>query len=240
MKRITRKNLKSDKFAQEVSTIWDWMADHKDEVVRYGAIGLAVLLVAGGIFYYIRYQAGVRAEALAAALRIDLSNVGAGQPQPGMMQFATQEEKDKAWAKAFTEVAVKYHGTQEGAIAAMYIASDDADKGKLAEAEKSYRDVMDSAPKPYNSMGEMSLAETLDAEGKTADAEKILRNLTQNPSATVSKEEATIQLGLVIGRCNQDEARKMLEPLRTGRTAVSRAAVQALGDLAQNPGTCNK
>jgi predicted negative regulator of RcsB-dependent stress response len=237
VKRITRKNLKSDKFAEEVSTIWDWVAEHKDETIRYGAIALAVLLVAGGIFYYIRYQAAAREDALAAALRIDNSNVG-GQPQPGMMQFATQDEKDKAWVKAFTEVATKYHGTQEGAIAEMYLASSQCDKGDLAGAEKRYRDIADSAPKPYAAMAKVSLAQTLDAEGKTDEAEKVLKDLIAHPAITVSKEEATIQLALVVGRCHQDDARKMLEPLRTGRTAVSRAAVQALGDVAQE--TCNK
>ena len=237
MKRITRKNLKSDKFAQEVSTVWDWTAEHKAEVIRYGAIGLAVLLVAGGIFYYIRYQANVREQALANALRIDGANVG-GQTQPGMMQFATQDEKDKAWQKAFTDLAAKYHGTQEGAIAELYLASADADKGNLKNAESRYRDVADSAPKAYAAMARLSLAETLDAEGNTGEAEKILRDLVAHPAVTVSKEDATIQLAMLIGRCNQDEAKKMLEPLRTGRTAVSRAAVQALGDLANQ--TCPK
>lgn len=232
MKRITRKNLKSDPFAQEVSTIWDWTGAHKDEVLRYGGIALAVVLVVAGIFYYLRYQAGVREEALSNALRIDGANVG-GQPQPGMLQFATQDEKDKAWQKAFTDVAAKYHGTLEGSIAEMYLASASADKGDLASAEKRYLDVVDSAPKAYASMARMALAQTYEAEGKNGDAEKILRDAVSHPTVTVSKEEATIELALLIGKTNQDEARKMLEPLRTSRTAISRAAVQALGDLGQ-------
>lgn len=231
MKRITRKNLKQDKFAQEVTTIWDWTAEHKEEVIRYGSIGLAVILIAVGIFYYFRYQAGVREEALSNALRIDGANVG-GQPQPGMMQFNTQDEKDKAWEKAFTEVAAKYHGTQEGSIAEMYLASAAADKGDLAGAEKRYQDVVDSAPKAYASMARMALAETYEAEGKNPEAEKILRDAMNHPTITVSKDEATIQLALLTCKSNPDAARKMLEPLRTSRTAISRAAVQALGDCA--------
>jgi predicted negative regulator of RcsB-dependent stress response len=232
LKRITRKNLKSDPFAQEVSTIWDWIGEHKDEVIRYGSIGLAVVLIAAGIFYYVRYQAGVREDALANALRIDGANVG-GQPQPGMLQFATQDEKDKAWDKAFADVAAKYHGTQEGAIAEMYLASQSADKGDLAAAEKRYLDVVDSAPKAYASMARLALAETYEAEGKNTEAEKILRDAMNHPTITVSKDEATIQLAMLIGKTNPDEARKLLEPLRTSRTAISRAAVQALGDLGQ-------
>ena len=232
MKRITRKNLKSDKFAQEVSTIWDWAAENKDEVVRYGSIGVAVILLVFGIFYYVRYEAGVREEALAAALKIDGANVG-GAPQPGMMQFATPEERDKAWQKAFNDLASKYHGTQEGSIAQMYLASADADKGDLASAEKRYLDVVNSAPKAYASMARIALAETYEAEGRDSEAEKILRDAMAHPTVTVSKEEATIQLAMLIGKTNQDQARKMLEPLRTSRTAISRAAVQALGDLGQ-------
>lgn len=232
MKRITRKNLKSDKFAQEVSSIWDWTGEHKAIVVRYGSIALVVVLLAAGVFYYMRYQAGARQDALAAALKIDGANVG-GQAQPGMMQFATQDEKDKAWQKAFNDVAGKYHGTQEGAIAEMYLASAAVDKGDLPGAEKRYLDVVNTAPKPYASMARIALAQTYDADGKTAEAEKLLRDAVAHPTVTVSKEEATIQLAMLIGKSNPDEARKMLEPLRAGRTAVSRAAVQALGDLGQ-------
>jgi len=230
--RKTRKNLKSDKFAQEVTSIWDWMGEHRTEVTRYGSVALAVVLVAAGIFYYVRHQANVREDALGAALRIDNAGVGAN-PQPGMLNFATQQEKDQAWQKAFTDVATKYHGTQEGAIAEMYLASAANDKGNLAEAEKRYKDVMDSAPAPYASMAGVALAQAYAADGKTDEAEKLLREYIAHPTVTVSKDEATIELANVIAKTKPDEARKMLEPLRADRTAVSRAAVQSLGDIAQ-------
>jgi predicted negative regulator of RcsB-dependent stress response len=231
--RKTRKNLKSDKFAQEVTSIWDWTAEHKIEVLRYGSIAVAVVLIAAGIFYYMRYQANTREEALAAALRIDNAGVGAN-PQPGMLNFNTQDEKDKAWQKAFTELASKYHGTPEGAIAQIYLASAAADKGNLAEAEKRYKDVLDNAPKAYASMAGVALAQVYEGEGKNDQAEKLLRDYVTHPTVTVSKDEATIQLAMLIAKKNPDEARKMIEPLRTSMsTAVSRAAVQALGDIAQ-------
>lgn len=232
MDRKTRKNLKSDKFAQEVTSIWDWAAAHKAEVIRYGSLTVAVVLIAAGIFYYMRYQANAREEALAAALRIDNAGVGPN-PQPGMLNFATQDEKDKAWQKAFTDLATKYHGSQEGSIAEMYLASAAADKGNLAEAEKRYKDVMDSAPKAYSSMAGIALSQVYAAEGKTDEAEKLLRDYIAHPTVTVSKDEATIQLAELIARKNPDQARKMLEPLRADRTAISRAAVQALGDIDQ-------
>ena len=41
----------------------------------------------------------------------------------------TSRATDKARSKALTDVATKYHGSAEGSVAAMYQASDAADKG---------------------------------------------------------------------------------------------------------------
>lgn len=234
MDRKTRKNLKTDKFAYEVTHTFEFLSDHGAEVKKYGAIALVVVAAAAGIFFYMRHQATVREEALTQAMRIDEATAAAPAPQPGTLNFPTPEAKEAARSKAFSELAAKYHGTQEGAIAALYLSSDAADKGNLPEAEKRYKDVVDSAPKAYSSLARMSLAAVYEAEGKTAEAEKLLRAAVANPSITVSKEQATIQLALLISKTNPAEARKLLEPLRTQRTAVSRAAVQALGDISQN------
>jgi len=230
--RHTRKNLKSDKFAQEVTHTFEFVSEHRNEVARYGSIAVAVILVGLAIFFYIRHQESVREDALAQAMRIDLAIVGAPNPnQPGALIFATAEEKDKARQKAFVDLASKYPGTQEGAIGSFYMASDAADKGNLPQAEKLYKDVMDSAPKAYAALARMALVQVYEAEGKNPEAEKLLRVAVANPTATVSKEQATIQLAVLQAKNDPCGARKALEPLRTERTAISRAAVQALGDI---------
>lgn len=233
MDRRTRKGLKTDKFAQEVSQGWDWVAEHQTEVMRYGAIALVVIALAVGIFYYNRHQTVVREDALADALHIDDATVG-GNPSPGMLSYATQPEKDQARTKAFSDIATKYHGTQEGAIAAFYLASDVADKGNLVDAEKRYLDIIDSAPKDYAAMARLSLAQVYAGEGKMADAEKVLRYAIAHPTPTASKDAATIALARLLEKSNPAEARKLVDPLKTQRSAVSRAAVGVLGDLAQN------
>lgn len=234
MDRKFRKQIKSDRFAQEVTHTFDWVGHHKALVTRYGSIALAVVLVVAGIYYYVRYQAARREDAYAQAVRIDNATVGAAQPPaPGGLTFATEDQKDKARAKAFGDLTAKYHGSAEGAIAEMFLASDAADKGDLAGAEKMYKDVMDSAPEAYASLARVSLAHVEAAEGKQADADKLLRDAVAHPSVTVSKEDATIQLGRLISKDQPDEARKLLEPLRTSpRAAVSRAALTALGEIA--------
>lgn len=232
MNRYTRKNLKSDKFKEEVTHGFEWITDHKELAIRYGSIVGAVLIVTLGTYLYIHHESSAREDALAAAIKIDNASVGTPNPQtPTAMNFPTADAKETARIKAFSEVAAKYHGSQEGAIAEMYLASDAGDKGNTAEAEKRYKEVMDSAPKPYASLARLSLAQVYQSEGKTDEAEKLLREAVNNPTIAVSKEDATIQLALLLAKTKPDEARKMLEPLRTSRTPVSRAAVEALGQV---------
>jgi predicted negative regulator of RcsB-dependent stress response len=166
-------------------------------------------------------------------MRVEDSQVS-NNPVPPNLTFKTVEEKDQAWNKAFTDLATKYRGSREGAIGGIFLASKAADKGNLPEAEKLYKDVVDSAPSDFASMASLSLASVYAAEGKQAEAEKLLRDLIKNPTTLVSKEEASIDLAGILMKTNPTEARKVLEPLRVGRSAVSRAAVTMLGNLPQN------
>jgi predicted negative regulator of RcsB-dependent stress response len=229
--RQTRKDLKTDKFAEDVFDIFDWASVHKAEVARYGAILVVVVLIVVGVVYYNRGQAAAREEALAKALRIDDATTGE-VVQPANMHFDTEAEKDKARIQAFTELSAKYSGTQEAAVADMYLGSYAVDAGNLAEAEKRYKKVVDDGPKAYAGLARLSLAQVYSSEGKMADAEKVLRDAIANPSLTVSKEHATIVLGQLLAQSNPAEAHKLLDPLRTSpRGAISRTAITDSANL---------
>jgi predicted negative regulator of RcsB-dependent stress response len=232
--RITRKQLKSDKVAEEIKHTRQFLNAHPDEVKRYGAIAAAVLVVAAGIFFFTRYQDNARKTALEAALHLDDGVVGPVQNEViGQINFPTQDAKDKALKEAFGNLSAKYRGTQEGAIGALYLGASTADKGDLKAAEQIYKEAADSAPAPYASVAKMSLAQIYASNGQTADAEKLLRGLIDKPTVFVSKEEATIVLAQLLLRSNPQEARKLLEPLRNSRTSVSSKAIATLGLIPQ-------
>ena len=230
MDRHTRKDLKTDKFVREVGHTVDYLSHHRAQAVRYGLIGLAVLVVAGGVYLYMGRQTTLREEALSAALRIDDATVG-GNATPAILNFPTAEEKQKARVKALTDLVAKYPGTAEGSYAAIYLATDAADRGDLPDAEQRYRKVMEKGPSSYAGLARLSLVEVLIAEGKLEDAKKVLREAVAKPTATVSKEQSTVMLATLIGKTDPCEARKLLEPLRTERSTVSRAAIQAMGEV---------
>jgi len=228
--RITRKELKTDKFALEVGHTVDFFEEHQREIVRYGAAALAVAAIVVLIFMYRGHEHTVRQEALAKAM--DIQEAPVGQASPGAaISFPTQEAKDKETVKAFSDLAAKYSGTDEGYIAEYYLGCMAADQGKLGDAEKRFTSVAENAGKKYASLAKLSLGQLYFAEGKADLGEKTLRALIANPTVFVSKEQATIVLAKMLAPTKPAEARKLLDPLRIMAGPVSQTALQAYGEL---------
>jgi predicted negative regulator of RcsB-dependent stress response len=231
--RQTRKELKTDKFAEDVFDVFGWASAHKTEVVRYGAVAIAVVLIAVGVTYYNRSQATAREEALSQALRVEDATTGA-TVEATSRHFDTDAEKTKAKMQAFTDLSAKYSGTQEGAIADMFLASYAVDSGNQDEAERRYKRAVDNGPNAYASLARIALSQIYISEGKTADAEKVLRDAIAHPSATVSKEQAQLALGELLSKSNPTEAHALLDPLRTSaRGTISRTAIVSSSKIAQ-------
>jgi predicted Zn-dependent protease len=228
--RITRKQLKSDRFAVEVEHTVEYVAEHKKQVLRYSLAALVVLLIASGIYFYRGQQHAARQEELAKAIQIQEAPVSPPQPT-GSLSFATQDEKNKQATKAFSDILAKYPGTDEGTIAANYLGAIAVDQGKLTDAEKYFKQAVDSGSKTYKPVAKLSLAQVYIAQGRAADGEKLLRDIIANPSILVSKQEATIALARAIANTRPEEARKLLEPLKSQPGAASQIAITASSEI---------
>jgi predicted negative regulator of RcsB-dependent stress response len=228
--RIERKELKHDKFVEQVGHTVEYAAEHRTLFTQIGAVVIGILLLAAGIYYYRQYQHDHRQEALRCALRIQNGQVGPAQ-NDFFVFFPTIEAKDKAIEKAWKDLAAKYPGSDEADLALFYLGTFYADKGDTANAEKYLKQVADGGSKLYGSQAKLSLAQLYGATGRPADAEKLLRDLMNNPTLMVSKDQATITLATVLMKSNPAEARKLLEPLRTEPGAVGRFAINTLGQI---------
>ena len=230
MARITRKELKSDKFAQEVGLTVTFFEEHQKEIARYGMIAaVAGLLVAGYVFYQ-RHEHGLREEALTKAIQVQEAPVGASAN--GTLSFPTQEQKDQEAVRVFTDLRNKYGGSEEGAIAEYYLGAIEADQGKLAEAEKNFQQAVQKSDQQYGSLAKLSLAQIYFADGRTDLGEKTLRELIAKPTIFVSKEQATITLARYLALKKPAEARKLLDPLRNLPGEVGQVALQVYGEIA--------
>jgi predicted negative regulator of RcsB-dependent stress response len=215
--------LKSDKFAQDVGLTVTFFEEHQKDVVRYGAIGVAVALLIVGYLVYQRHEHTARQQDLAQAIKVQetpVATVAAG----GQQTFQTQEAKDQAAIKAFADLQSKYSGSNEAEVAEYYLGAIHSDQGNMAEAEKNFLDVATHGSKNNASLAKVALAEIYFSDGRFDQGEKTLRDLMANPTVFVSKEQAAIALARhLIGR-NNAEARKLLAPIRDRKSQVSTIA----------------
>jgi predicted negative regulator of RcsB-dependent stress response len=229
--RLTRKELKTDKFALEVEQTVTYFEEHRSEVIRYGAIAAVVILIVVGIVIYRNHQRTVRQQELAAAIAIQEASIGGANPG-AQVSFPTLQDREKAAIKAFSELAVKYSGSSEGQIALNYLGAIAADAGKLDEAEKRFKEVASGSDARFASMAKLSLAQIYFVQNRSKDGEAQLRDLIAHPTEFVSKEQATFTLARALQKSNPTEARRLIEPLRTStNSTISQEAVNLYSQL---------
>ncbi len=231
MDKHTRKELKSDKFALEVQHSVEFVSGHRQQMIRWGAPALALVLIVAGVFYYRNYQHNARQEALHQAMRVQNSNVGPSQSEY-VVSFPTVESRKKAVLKAWGDLAAKYPGTEEGRIGEYFLGTNAADAGNLPDAEKHFKAAIDSGNGPYESLAKLALAQVYGGEGKVNEGAALLQSLIDHPTVLVSKDAATLALADLLRTTDVKRARKLVEPLRTStRSAVSRAAISLDSEL---------
>ncbi len=233
MDRITRKELKRDKFALEVEHTVEYLGEHRKQVIRYGTAAAVVIVLAVAVFAWRRHAYTEREYALNAALDIQNAPVGTPAGDAPIQYYPTEQARNQAAQKAFGDLAAKYSGTDQGTVAEYYLGVIAASEGRLPQAERAFRDVIDSGNSNYGSLAKLAIADVYNSEGKPAEGEKALRSLMEHPTDFVSKEQATVALARLIAATKPQEARKLLEPLRTRGGAAGRIAITALGQLPQ-------
>lgn len=229
MDQITRKNLKTDRLVEEVGHSVDFLAKHRTQFVRAGVAAAVVLVAALGFWYYQQTQKAARQELLSKAYLVQDSPVG---PPQGEITppYGTETERTVAAAKAFQAVIDKYPTSDEAIIAKYFLAAQAAAAARWPEAERGFQEVISRGNADLASLARLSIAQVFAGQGKLPEAEKLLRELADKPTTTVSKEQAQITLARLLMASRPDEAKKILEPMRTARSAVSRAAISALGE----------
>jgi predicted negative regulator of RcsB-dependent stress response len=228
--RITRKELKTDKFALEVEHTVTFFDEHRQELVRYGAVALGVAVLIAGYLIYAGREHAAREAALSHAITVQEAGVG-GVSANGGLTFPTQDAKDKEAIKVFTDLKNKYSGSMEAEVAQYYLGSILADQGNLAQAEKSFQEAAEKGDAKYSSLAKLSLAQIYFSDGRDAQGETMLRDLIAHPTVFVSSEQASITLAKYLEIKKPAEARKLLEPLRSQPGSVGQIALTILGEM---------
>jgi len=230
---LTRKELlKKDKFTVEAGHTVDYLSTHRKEVVRFGGIALALIVLVAAVLYYRSSQLSVREQVLGEAITLSGAPVGQA-PAGGGINFPTQTAKDDAVTKAFTKLDSDYSGTEEAYIGEYYLAGKALDAGKVDEARKKYQDVADHANANYASLAKLALAQLDFAENRLAESEALFKDLMDHPTELVSKTQATFSYAKVISQTKPDEAKKLFEQIVSEKSEALSLAVTAMSELPQ-------
>jgi tetratricopeptide (TPR) repeat protein len=232
MDRITRKSLKDDKFAAEVTHSVEYLTHHRQQVLRYGGVGVVVLAALVGFFFYRQHRRTSAHRALYKALETYHALVTT-EERPGRVTFKTDDEK---WSKALREfeaITKDFSGTTETRIARYYLGLVYRDQGKMAEAQKQLEQAVSEGAGTENvaALARLALADVYLAQGKDEEGRKIYEYLIKNPSDTVSEARAQLAMARYLRDRKPDEARKLLNELMKRPGTVSAAAGMILRDM---------
>jgi predicted negative regulator of RcsB-dependent stress response len=230
--RLTRKELKSDHFALEVQHGVQYVSGHRQQLIRWGGVAAAVIVLIAAFLIYRNYQHAARQNALREAIRISNANVGQASGNDMILVYPTAEDRTKALVKSLTNLHAKYPSSDEGILAQFQLAVNSSDEGNTADSERRFREVVDSGNAQYSSMAKLSLAQLYGSQGKMAEGEKLIQSLIDHPTILISKEEAIIALAELLAPTDPQRARKLVEPLRSSpRPNISGKAISFLSDL---------
>jgi len=138
MRREHRRELKHDRFVDEMGTLSTRARENQRFLLVVTVAIVAVAVAVYGIYYYRSTREQRAQDALAVAVEtIDspLLPAPGGQPVPGA-KFKTEAERSAAAEKQFKDVQTKYSGTDAADVAGLYVARFDAGRGDVTGARK--------------------------------------------------------------------------------------------------------
>ena len=137
MDRQHRRELKRDKFVDEIGTLSSRARENQRLLLTVTVAVLAVCLLGYGIYFYRSDREKKAQESLASAIETMSAPLipPTGDIPPGA-KYRTDAEKNAAAEGQFRKVLGTYGGTDAADVAGLYIASFDTTKGQYPEARK--------------------------------------------------------------------------------------------------------
>ncbi|MBI3667982.1 MAG: tetratricopeptide repeat protein [Acidobacteria bacterium] len=232
MDRITRKTLKDDRFAAEVTHSVEYLAEHRRQTLIYGGAAVVVAALALGIFFYRQNRKNAVHMALFRALETYHAAVSP-EDVPGRITFRTEAEKNTQARKEFESVVSGFSRTDEAGIARYYQGLIYYQEDNVAEAQKRLEQLVAEGPGSVPSLARLTLAEIYTTQGKDEEARKMYEYLIKNPTDLVSESRAQLAMARFLGRRKPEEARKLLLDLEKRPGAVAAAAGTMLREMSQ-------
>ena len=149
MDRQHRRDLKHDKFVDEVGALSIRARENQRLLLLITGAIVVACLIGYGVYFYRSSQERKAQAALASAIEtVDSPLIVAGQPnQDPRAKYKTEAERSAAAETQLKDVQKKFGGSDAADVAGLYLARIDAAKGDLAGAKKLLQDFINEHPK---------------------------------------------------------------------------------------------
>ena len=151
MDRQHRRELKHDRFVDELGTLSSRARENQRVLVAITIAAVVLAVIVYGIYFWRSNREQKAQDALATAISTmdaPLLPPAGGQAQPGA-KFKTEKDRTDAATKQFQDVVKNYSGSDAADVAGLYLARLDAAKGDNASAKKFLQQVVSDHPKNY-------------------------------------------------------------------------------------------
>jgi TolA-binding protein len=149
MDRQQRRDLKHDKFVDEIGSLSTRARENQRLLLTITASAVIIAILAYGIYFYRSNREQKGQQALSKAIETiesPLLPAAGAQPTPGA-KFKTTADRTAAAEKLFKDVEANYGGTDAADIASLYLARIASDKGDLASARTRLQKFIAEHPK---------------------------------------------------------------------------------------------
>ena len=219
MTGYTRKELKHDKFAESAQGAAQWATGHRQTVVLTVGLVLVLVIAATGFITWHSRQTEQGNTELSAGMRIleePLTPAGApATPGDDSPKYATITDRAKAAQKLFSSAADKYSSVAPGKIARYMSGVTLVQAGDKAGAEQELKKAVDSGDKNVSSLAKMALASLYRETNRNADAVALYKDIAANPTDTVSKSAANLELASMYETSDPGQAEVIYKQIQT-------------------------
>ena len=226
MARFRRKDLKRDRFVEEVSDRVEFVASHRKHFIA-GGVALVVALVGGVGYWTYARQRGLESQSALLKATTLYSGVVSQEAIPGVETFSSEQERVEEVTRALDRVTLDYTGTSAATGAMYYSGLLDREQGNSVEARAHFEQAMRGEGDEYPALARMALGGLLLSEGDAEAARAHFQAVVESPTRTVLKDRAMIEVARTLVDSDPQQARDILSAIQQENGPASSLA----GDL---------
>lgn len=216
-RRISRKELKSNVLADQLTHGAEAVAAHKQLTWIIAGSILAVLLAVFGWRFYSQRQTARASADLEAAMKVYTARIRpAGEAAaPDEVTYVDEKNKYADAAKRFSDVAAQYGRTEPGRVARYYAGLSFALMDKNDDAEKELKAVESSGDATLAPLAEFQLAQIYEKTNRADQALKIYQQLADKPAEFVPRAVVLLKMADHHSKSNPQEAAKLYNQVKS-------------------------